>query len=161
MVIAKTITTYKKFNLKMRTFRERNKHFSSNMLRNNKLCCQTYGYITKQLLGLGCNIISITVAMLPGLYVMGRQTERMRHTFNDFCCGCRSAKEEETAIHFLWQWPNLARCIYRLFGSPILARQTLYIVCTVHCTGIIHWCQGYMYVYKTLRLVIQRGIFML
>lgn len=79
---------------------------------------------TNQLLGLGRGIISITVAMLTGHCVMGRHAERMRLPFNDFCRGCRSAEEEETVIHFLCQCPSLARCRYRLFGSPFLVSLT-------------------------------------
>ena len=54
---------------------------------------------TNQLLGLGRNFISIRVVMLT------------------------SGKDEET-IHFLCQCPSLARCRYRLFGSPAVVHLT-------------------------------------
>ena len=72
------------------------------------------GRLTNRLLGLGRNIISITVAMLTGHSVTDRHVERMQLPFNDFCSGCRSTEEEETVIYFLCQCPFLARCSYRL-----------------------------------------------
>ena len=75
---------------------------------------------TNQLLGLGLNIIPITVAMLTGLVVIGTHTERMRLPFNDLCRGSRSSEQEEFVIHFLYQCPSLARCRYMLFGSSTL-----------------------------------------
>ena len=54
---------------------------------------------TNQLLGLSREVISTTVAVLTGHCVMGRQAEKMRLPFNDFCCGCRSTEEEETIVH--------------------------------------------------------------
>ena len=39
----------------------------------------------------------------------------------DLCRGCRSVEEEETDLHFFCQWPSLARCTHRLFGSPFLS----------------------------------------
>ena len=84
--------------------------------------------LTNQLLGLGRDVISTSVAMLTGRCVMGRHSERMRLPLNDFCHGCRSAEKEENVIHFLCQCPSLSRCRYRLFGSPFL-----------------HWYQGYSF----------------
>ena len=57
---------------------------------------------TNQSLGLGRDVISTTVAMLTGHCVVGRHAERMRLSFNDFCCRCRSAQKEETVIHFFF-----------------------------------------------------------
>ena len=79
---------------------------------------------TNQLLGLDCDFISTTVAMLTGYCVMGRHGESMQLSFSDFCCGCRSAEEEETVIHFFCQCPSLAGCRNRLFGSPFLVSLT-------------------------------------
>ena len=79
---------------------------------------------TNQLLGLDCDIISITVAMLTGPCVMGRHGERMQLPFNDFCHSCRSAKKEKIVIHFYSQCPSLARCRNRLFGSLFLVSLT-------------------------------------
>ena len=75
---------------------------------------------TNQLLGLGRDVISTTMAVLTGHLVMGRLAERMRLPFNNFCRWCRSAEEEETVIYFLCQFPSHAWCRYRVFGSPFL-----------------------------------------
>ena len=79
---------------------------------------------TNQLLGLGRNVISITVAMLTRLCVMKTHVAIMQLLSNDFCRECRSLEEEETAIHFLCHCPSLARCRYKLFGCPILVNLT-------------------------------------
>ena len=76
--------------------------------------------LTRQLLGLVRIVISITVLMLKGRCVMGRHTEKIQPPSNDFCHRRKSAEEEYYVIHFLCQWPSLASCKYRLFGSPIL-----------------------------------------
>ena len=107
---------------------ERNFSWGANLSCINEESCYTAGLTspsmdkmrTNHLLGLDRNIISITVAMLTGHCVMGRHTERMRLPLNDFCSGCRSAEKEETVIHFLCQCSSLARCRYRLFGTPTL-----------------------------------------
>ena len=77
-----------------------------------------------QLRGLDRNIISITVGMSTGHCVMGRYAKRMKFTFNEFCSGYRPFEEEKTIIYFLCQRPFVARCRYRLFGSPILVSIT-------------------------------------
>ena len=79
---------------------------------------------TNELLGLGRNTILITVAMLTCHFVMGRHAEEMRIPFNDCCLVCRPAEKEDTVINFLCQCPSLARCKYRLFGSPTLVSLT-------------------------------------
>ena len=76
---------------------------------------------SNQLLELGLDIISTTVAMLTGNCVMRRHTKRMKLPFNDFC---RSAEKEETVIHFLCQCPYFARCRYRLFDSSFIVSLT-------------------------------------
>ena len=82
------------------------------------------GRRSNQLLRLDYNIISMAVALLTGHCVMGRHAERMQFPLNDFRRGSRSAEEKETVIEFICQCPSLARCIYRLFGSPILISLT-------------------------------------
>ena len=54
----------------------------------------------------------------------GRHAERMRLPFNNFCREYSSAEKQETVIHFLCQCPSLARCRFRLFGSPALVSFT-------------------------------------
>ena len=98
---------------------------------------------TNHLPGLSCNIISITIDMLTGHCVLERHAGRMQLPLNGFCHECRSAEEEETVVHFLWQCPSLAICRYRVSG---FLDET-----------IIHLCPGYMFVYQTVRLVIQRS----
>ena len=75
---------------------------------------------TNQLLGLGRDIISTTVAMFTGHCVMGRLAGRIGLLFNGFCRECRSVAEEQTVIYFLCQCPSLARCRYTLFDSLFL-----------------------------------------
>ena len=48
---------------------------------------------TNQLLELGRNIISTTVALFTGHCVIDIHAERMQLPFNDFCHGCRSAED--------------------------------------------------------------------
>ena len=48
----------------------------------------------------------------------------MRLLFNDFYGGSRCAEEETSVIYFICQWPSLARCRYRIFGSPFLVSLT-------------------------------------
>ena len=55
---------------------------------------------TNQLLSLGRDVISKTVAVVTGHCVMGRHAERMRLPFNGFCRAFKSAEEEETATTF-------------------------------------------------------------
>ena len=62
--------------------------------------------------------MSITVAVPIAHCVIGARAERKRLLFNDFCYGCRSTEEKETAIHFLYQCPFIAWYRHRLFGSP-------------------------------------------
>ena len=55
---------------------------------------------------------------------MGRHAEGIGFSFYNFCRGCRSAEEENFLFHFVCQCPFLARCRYKLFGSPFLASLT-------------------------------------
>ena len=71
-----------------------------------------------QLLGLSGHIISTTLAVLTSHSVMGRYAETMRHPFNEFCRGCRSAEEEETVVHFLCQCLRLLLGIYIDYLDP-------------------------------------------
>ena len=77
---------------------------------------------TNQLLGLGYDVISTTVAVITCYCIVERHAERIRLAFTDFCRGCRSTEEEETVIHFLCQCPSLARC--KLFVYPFLVSLT-------------------------------------
>ena len=60
-----------------------------------------------------------------------RHAKTMPLPFNDFCLGCRSAKEEQIVIHFLCQCLSLARHRYWLFGFPFFvsfAKLSIYIL---------------------------------
>ena len=74
---------------------------------------------------------SINVAVL-----MGRHAQRMRISFNDLFCGCWSAEEEKTVIHFLLHCQYLAYLGY-------LTPQSL---------SAWHWYQGNSLCYKIFGL---------
>ena len=109
-----------KLNIERKFFRDANQSWA-----NKESCCTArlaWSLMdrrhTNQLFGLGRDVISITMAVFTGHWVMGKLTERTRLPINDFCRRCRSAKEEETVIHFLC----LLLC--KLFGSPFLISLT-------------------------------------
>ena len=77
-----------------------------------------------QLLGLGRDVISTTVAVLTGHCIIERHAKRKRLAFNNFCRGSKFAEVEETVMHFLFQFPSLSRRRYSLFGSPFIVSLT-------------------------------------
>ena len=72
--------------------------------------------------------------------------ERMRHPFNDYCCRCRSAEEDEAVVTFFFQYPLLT----------IGAGTGCWLSVSYPLDGtIIYWLQGYSFVYQTFWLVFQ------
>lgn len=77
-----------------------------------------------QLLQFDRNVISTTVALFTGHWVMGRHAGKLQLPSNGFCQGCGSVKDLETVIHVLCQWPSLPSCRFMFFDSLFLVSIT-------------------------------------